>query len=143
MLQSKATPRSITLTDDAPRRARRAAARGRESQALASRWTTGRIRAQVSELSATSVAARVALDVLRRLDQFGPLTVAEIPRAWPVTRQHVRSTLRWLAAEGLVAVVADTAGLARRFQLTSDGRRVFDEIDWTQAVEEMEGEGEL
>jgi hypothetical protein len=96
----------------------------------------------VTELSAGDAAAGVRLTVLRRLDQFGSLTPAEIPRAWPLTRAHIRGAIRWLTADNLVAAVVQNDS-ASRFQLTRDGRRVLDEIEWTQTVRELEREGEL
>ncbi|NIR46280.1 MAG: hypothetical protein GWN99_17735 [Gemmatimonadetes bacterium] len=96
----------------------------------------------MEELGATNATARLRLDVLRRLDQFGPLTLTEIPRAWPVTRQHIRGAVRWLVEDGLLAVGGRPESEGR-YELTGDGQRVLDEIDWTTSIEEMQREGEL
>lgn len=100
------------------------------------------LSALVEELGGSSAPARLRLNLLRTLDQFGPLAVAEIPRAWPITREHIRRAIRWLNDDGLAQVGKDGTG-SRAVRLTEDGRRVLDEIDWTETVRSMERAGEL
>jgi hypothetical protein len=103
---------------------------------------TERISARVSDLSATDASAALRLGILRRLDQFGPQEAREIPRAWPVTRFNIRAAVRWLVADGLVEV-GRYLGSRNVIRMTDHGRRVLDEIDWTETVRSMERDGEL
>jgi hypothetical protein len=96
--------------------------------------------ALVAELSSPDAAATLRLGILRHLDQFGPQAAAEIPRAWPVTRGHMRAAARRLAADGLVEVLENGAGPVA---ISEGGRRVLDEIDWTETVRSMQRDGEL
>jgi hypothetical protein len=101
-----------------------------------------RLAALVQELGGHGATARLRLGLLRSLDQFGPQVAAEMPRAWPITRQHVRRAIRWLTDDGLVEIVSDGSG-SGSVRLTGDGRRVVDEIDWSETVHSMERAGEL
>lgn len=61
-------------------------------------------------------ARRIILASLRR----GPAAVAEMPRAWPVTRTVLRAVARRIVAEGLVE---ELPGLVPRLRLTERGER--------------------
>lgn len=100
-----------------------------------------RRRRLVDELSGPDAFAALRLDLLRTLDQFGPWSAAEIPRDWPLTRKHIRWAIRSLADDGLLEV--DNESVTRTLRLTQLGRRVLDEIDWTETVRTMERDGEL
>lgn len=65
--------------------------------------------ALVDELSGGGALAMLRLSLLRTLDQFGPQTVTEIPRAWPLTREHIRRAIRSLADDGLLELRIDSA----------------------------------
>lgn len=96
--------------------------------------------AHVRELSGPGAAAALRLSTLRHLDQFGPQVAAEIPRGWPVIRGHIRAAVRRLAADGLVEILENGAGSVA---ISEGGRRVLDEIDWTETIESMQRDGEL
>jgi DNA-binding transcriptional ArsR family regulator len=128
--RSPAAARPARQRQDTARRPDRPDARGRQVKAL------------VDELSGAGVLGTLRLSLLRTLDQFGPQTVTEIPRAWPVTRQHVRRAIRSLADDGLLELRIDGSG-SRTARLTHVGRRVLDEIDWTETIRSMERDGEL
>ncbi|UCC81952.1 MAG: hypothetical protein JSW46_13200 [Gemmatimonadota bacterium] len=96
----------------------------------------------MDELSGGGALATLRLSLLRTLDQFGPQTVAEIPRAWPLTREHIRRAIRSLAEDGLLELRIDGIS-SRNARLTDVGRRVLDEIDWTETIRDMERDGEL
>lgn len=100
------------------------------------------VAALVDELSGGGALATLRLSLLRTLDQFGPQTVAEIPRAWPLTREHIRRAIRSLAEDGLLELRIDGIS-SRNARLTDVGRRVLDEIDWTETIRDMERDGEL
>lgn len=101
-----------------------------------------RLDTLVSELSGNGAAAVLRLEILRHLDQYGPRLVREIPRAWPVTRQHVRSLAGRLVEDGLLAFTGDGDPAApRRLDLTEEGRRVLEEIDWNETIRLVEEEG--
>ena len=101
-----------------------------------------RLDALVRELSGKGAAAVLRLEILRHLDQFGPRLVREIPRAWPVTRQHVRSLAGSLVTDGLLAFLGNgDLGAPRRLGLTEEGRRVLEEIDWNETIRLVEKEG--
>ena len=95
---------------------------------------------QVAELSGPGAAAALRLSILRHLDQFGPQATAEIPRGWPVTRGYIRAAVRRLAADGLVEMLENGAGSVA---ISEGGRRVLDEIDWTETIQSMQRDGEL
>jgi hypothetical protein len=102
-----------------------------------------RLDALVSELSETNAMAGLRLAILRHLDQFGPRLVVEIPRAWPVTREHVRAAANRLVEDGLLAVEGKAGrGAPRRLGLTQDGTRLLEEIDWTETIRLVDGVGE-
>ena len=61
-------------------------------------------------------ARRIMLASLAR----GPAGVAEMPRAWPVTRTVLRAVARRIMAEGLVE---ELPGLLPRLRLTKRGER--------------------
>jgi predicted transcriptional regulator len=96
----------------------------------------------VDELSGGGALATLRLSLLRSLDQFGPQTVTEIPRAWPLTREHIRQAIRSLADDGLLQLRVNGVG-SRTAWLTHLGRRVLDEVDWTETIRSMERDGEL
>lgn len=85
------------------------------------------------KLSAANAPGALRRALLRAIDRDGPQTAAELPRLWPVTRQHVKDTLHDLIADGLVRVIAG-AGVCRVYGLTELGRRHLEEIDWAEAV---------
>jgi DNA-binding MarR family transcriptional regulator len=100
-----------------------------------------RLDALVRELNRGSAASVLQLEILRHLDQYGPRLVREIPRAWPVTRQHVRSLAERLVADGLLAFVGNgDPATPRRLGLTEEGRRVLEEIDWNETIRLVEEE---
>ncbi len=100
------------------------------------------VAALVDELSGGGALATLRLSLLRSLDQFGPQTVTEIPRAWPLTREHIRQAIRSLADDGLLQLRVNGVG-SRTAWLTHLGRRVLDEVDWTETIRSMERDGEL
>lgn len=101
-----------------------------------------RLEALVSELSGPGAMAELRLAILRHLDQFGPRLVLEIPRAWPVTRVHVRAAANRLVEDGLLAFVGNGGpGAGRPLRLTQDGTRVLEEIDWTETIRRLDGVG--
>ena len=100
-----------------------------------------RLDALVSELSGTRAAGRLGLAILRHLDQFGPCLLREIPQAWPWTRSHVRAMARRLAVDGLLACVeVGEPGVPRPLELTEEGTRVLEEIDWNETIRLLEEE---
>ena len=62
-------------------------------------------------------------EILETLARTGPATVAEIPRAWPRTRQITRGLVDALIREGLVAPCRASGRLEHRVELTEAGRR--------------------
>jgi hypothetical protein len=52
----------------------------------------------------------------------------------------MRAAARRLAADGLVEVLENGAGPVA---ISEGGRRVLDEIDWTETVRSMQRDGEL
>jgi DNA-binding MarR family transcriptional regulator len=116
------------------------AATGSAGRQVLPRTEEERQRAQqldalVSELSGSIATAALRLEILRCLDQFGPRLVREIPHAWPVTRQHVRSMVSRLIEDGLLAIAGNgTPGAPRPLRLTEEGARVLEEIDWNETI---------
>ncbi len=101
-----------------------------------------RLDALVSELSGTGAVAKLRLAILRHLDQFGPRIMLEIPHAWPVTREYVRAAASRLVEDGLLAFVENGGpGIQRPLRLTPDGTRVLEEIDWTETIRRLDGDG--
>jgi ribosomal protein S19E (S16A) len=130
--------RAETFRDTASRRELKRQQMAPRARSLAQ---SERIAARVSEFSVPNASAALRLSVLRRLDQFGSQEARDIPHAWPVTGAHVRAAVRQLRADGLVELDTTRAGRANR--LTAHGRRVLDEIDWTETVQSMTRDGEL
>jgi DNA-binding MarR family transcriptional regulator len=98
-----------------------------------------RLEALVRELSGTAGAAALRLEIMRDLYQFGPRPVRAIPRAWPVTREHVRAMVNRLVGVGLAEFVEDDdSPSTRQVRLTEAGTRVLEEIDWVEAVRGLE-----
>lgn len=89
---------------------------------------------RMRKLTAADAPGALRRDILRALERYGPLTAAEIPRSWPVTRQHVRDVMREMADDGLVGVTSGDYG-CRSFRLTDLGRRCLEELDWSAAIE--------
>jgi len=87
----------------------------------------------LERLTAPGAPAQLQRAMLRNLDQRGSLTAAELPRQWPVTRQHVRDALRILHRDGLVEPSSEIGG-RRSYQLTALGRGCLERIDWSSAV---------
>ena len=131
--------RASTILSEKARR--RGADRARTAQRARSLARTERISARVSDLSAPDASAALRLGILRRMDQFGHQQARDIPRAWPITPAHIRAAIRRLIADGLVELDGNREGRASR--LTEHGRRVLDEIDWTETVQSMQRDGEL
>jgi hypothetical protein len=101
----------------------------------AARQRAGKLAKLVNELSGNGAAATLRLEVLRYLDQFGPSLIREIPRAWPITRQHIRSQAGRLMEDGLLSFAENgDPGAPRRLNLTEEGRRVLEEIDWNETI---------
>lgn len=91
--------------------------------------------ALVNELKGEDFAAMQRLEILRYLDQFGPRLVREIPHMWPITRQHIRSLVKRLVEDGLLAFAGNGAnGTPRQLGLTEAGSRVLEEIDWSETI---------
>ena len=130
--------RTTTILNTSRRRASKQAQVVPGARSLA---RTERISARVAELSAPDASAALRLAILRQLDQFGSQQARDIPRAWPITPAHIRAAIRRLIADGLVELDGYREGHASR--LTEHGRRVLDEIDWTEAVQSMQRDGEL
>jgi DNA-binding FadR family transcriptional regulator len=63
----------------------------------------------------------------------GPRSVAEMPRAWPVTRAVLRAVVRRLQADGLVEPAGGVA--SPRVQLTARGHAAAAELPTTHAEE--------
>lgn len=114
-------------------------------QAEGSEPTVAEVRSGVSEglirkLSAADAPGALRREVLRALERHGPLTAAEVPCVWPVTRQHVRDVMRDMTSDGLLGVTAGDYG-CRSYQLSDLGRRCLDELDWAAAIEaDLQGE---
>jgi DNA-binding HxlR family transcriptional regulator len=108
-------------------------------QAEARALTAAGVRPKVDEvvirkLTAADASGALRRDVLRALDRYGPLTAAEIPRSWPITRPHVRDLLRDMVTDGLLEVTAESYG-CRSFRLSDLGRVCLEELDWSAAIE--------
>lgn len=76
---------------------------------------------------ATTAPAR-ALEEARRaiLDHLahqGPVPLAELPSAWPLTRHHTRLVVRDLSRDGLLAFARRIEDRAPVLVLTDTGRR--------------------
>lgn len=114
---------------------------GSTVQSSEARERSRRLEALVQELSGTAGTAALRLEIMRDLDQFGPRRVRAIPRAWPVTRQHVRAMVNRLVGVGLAEYVdSGDRTSARQVRLTEAGTRVLEEIDWAEAVRGLEFE---
>lgn len=100
-----------------------------------------RLDALVNELSGKGATAILRLGILRHLDQFGPRLVRELPREWPITRQHVRRLANRLIDDGLLAFTRNgDSGSPRRLDVTEEGRRVLEEIDWNETLRRADEE---
>lgn len=58
----------------------------------------------------TAAIGQLRAHVLSILAERGPQTASEIPRRWPVTRQHVRAMVRRLLKEGVVEPAPEGCG---------------------------------
>ncbi|MGH3011677.1 MAG: MarR family winged helix-turn-helix transcriptional regulator [Gaiellaceae bacterium] len=86
--------------------------------------------------------------VLAAVDH-GPMTVAQIARAWSLTRQSVQRVANLLARDGLVAYEANPAHRrAQLVRLTPRGRSALDRIravqrEWANTLGARVGEKDL
>lgn len=77
--------------------------------------------------SALEVQRRYVLEVLQR---FGPVAVNAIPRAWPVTPEHMAGIVRGLEADGMVRFRWDPViPGARQARITERGRLLLGELE--------------
>jgi DNA-binding MarR family transcriptional regulator len=68
-----------------------------------------RLRAAAEKVHGEGETSAARRGVLRSLAQGGPQTVPRMARARPVSRQHIQTIVDALAADGLVATVANPA----------------------------------
>ena len=64
--------------------------------------------------------------ILEEISAHGPLTMPEIPRRWPFTRELLEAMVRELVAAGVLRVVRTRKiGGQRAYDLTPEGRVVL------------------
>ena len=78
--------------------------------------------ANTAPARALEEARRAILDHVAR---EGPVPVAELPSAWPLTRHHARLVVRDLSRDGLLAFARRIEDRAPVLVLTETGRRAM------------------
>jgi DNA-binding MarR family transcriptional regulator len=79
-----------------------------------------RLLAAAEESVATTSYSAARRRILQKLEQRGPLTLAELPGSWPVTPWHLAHLVHELEQDGLVESLRQERAPAR-FRLTSSG----------------------
>ena len=88
-----------------------------------------RVRAASEDIHAHSSLSGAMRGVLRDLDSSGPLTVPQLARRRPVTRQHIQAIVNDLQRHGLVELVDNPKHKRSHLvQLTPAGRQTLQEI---------------
>ncbi len=88
-----------------------------------------RLRAVMEDIHGHSSISGSMRGVMRELNRFGPLTVPQMARRRPVSRQHIQAIVNDLQRAGLVSLVENPRHKRSRLvALTPDGQAAMDEV---------------
>jgi DNA-binding MarR family transcriptional regulator len=88
-----------------------------------------RLRAVLEEIHGHSPVSGSMRGVMRELRRYGPLTVPQMARRRPVSRQHIQAIVNELQRAGLVTLVENPRHKRSRLVgLTPEGEAAMDEI---------------
>lgn len=92
-----------------------------------------RLRAAAEEIHQQGVSSGARRGVLRNLVRQGPLTVPQLARMRPVSRQHMQSIVNALEADGLVTFEDNPAHRRSKLaSVTAKGRQVYGKMEALQ-----------